>query len=228
MGLRADTEPCCKRPRKTHRTVTFTALTALMAATVAATMTVADETAEASTMTPEQLVEEVRDGGHVIFIRHVRTEKDYADQVNAVMGDCSTQRTLSEEGWRDARVIGDAFAELQIPVGDVISSQYCRAWQTADLVFGGYEKTADLNFEPAESYTDAQTAAMRDRVTPHLSKVPTAGVNTILVGHDDPFEAATGIYPEPMGVTFVIRPLGNEGFEVLGSIAPEDWPSLTD
>lgn len=224
MGLAADTKRCRKDRRTTHPTITFAALAAMMAAA----STAAGGAAWASAMTPEQLVEEMKGGGHIVFIRHVRTEKDYADQVNAVMGDCSTQRTLSEEGWRDARVIGDAFAQLQIPVGEVISSQYCRAWQTADLVFGSYDKTADLNFEPAETYTDAQTAAMRDRVTPHLSKPPAAGANTILVGHDDPFEAATGIYPEPMGVTFVIRPLGGEGFEVLGSIAPEDWPSLTD
>ena len=182
----------------------------------------------ASQMSGEQLVEELREGGHVIFIRHVRTEKDYADQVDAVMGDCSTQRTLSEGGWRDARTMADAFQDLEIPVGDVISSQYCRAWQTADLIFGVYDKTSDLNFEPAENYSDAQFAAMRDRVVPHLAKVPPAGVNTILVGHDDPFEAATGIYPEPMGVTFVIRPLGNNDFEVLGSIAPDEWPVLID
>lgn len=67
--------------------------------------------------------------------------------------------------------------------------------------------------------------AMRDRVVPHLAAAPEAGVNTILVGHDDPFDAATGIYPEPMGVTFVIRPGGGGSFEILASIAPDAWPT---
>lgn len=182
----------------------------------------------ASELSSAELVEAMRDGGYVIFIRHAQTEKDYADQIDAVMGDCSTQRTLSEAGWREAREIGAAFERLAIPVGDVVSSQYCRAWQTADLAFGRHAMDADLNFEPAEEYSPEQTTAMRERMVPHLSKKPAAGTNSVIVGHDDPFEAATGIYPEPMGVTFVIRPQGDGDFEVVGSIAPDAWPSTTD
>jgi len=180
-------------------------------------------------MSTEELIDAMRGGGHVIFIRHAQTEVDYADQVDAVMGDCSTQRTLSEAGWHEARTIGDAFDRLDIPVGDVISSEYCRAWQTADLAFGRYDKTADLNFAPAEDYTEEQIAAMRNRVVPHLAQPPADDdVNTVLVGHDDPFEAATGIYPEPMGVTYVIRPQGDGSFEILGSIAPDAWPETAE
>jgi phosphohistidine phosphatase SixA len=179
----------------------------------------------AQDMSAEDLVAAMQEGGHVIYIRHATTETDYADQVDATMGDCSTQRTLSEEGWDEAKDIGAAFALYDIPVGDVISSQYCRAWQTADLAFGRYEKNADLNFEPAEEYTEEQMQTMRDNVTPHLSAVPPKG-NTILVAHDDPFDAATGIYPEPMGVTFVIRPGGDGEFEVLGHIPPDGWKAL--
>ncbi len=172
---------------------------------------------------PEALIEALQGGGHVIFIRHAATEIDYADQVDAVMGDCSTQRSLSEAGWQDARNIGAAFTYYRIPVAEVISSEYCRSWQTADLAFGRYIKTSDLNFEPAEEYTDEQMAAMRERVTPHLAAEPPEGFNIVLVGHDDPFDAATGIYPEPMGVAFVLRPDGNGGFDVLGSIEPRAW-----
>jgi broad specificity phosphatase PhoE len=175
---------------------------------------------------PEALVDALRGGGHVVFIRHATTEKDYADQVEAVMGDCSTQRMLSEAGWREARDIGAAFERLGVPVGDVISSEYCRSWQTADLAFGRYAKTDAMNFEPAEAYTEEQVAAMRERMTPLLAATPAEGRNTVLIGHDDPFEAATGIYPEPMGVTFVLRPDGAGGFEVLGSIDPTTLVAL--
>jgi phosphohistidine phosphatase SixA len=178
----------------------------------------------AAEMSSEELIGKMKDGGYVIYIRHASTEKDYADQIDATMGDCSTQRTLSESGWKEARAIGKAFEKHGIPVGDVISSEYCRAWQTADLAFGRYSQNSDLNFEPAEEYTDEQFAAMRERVTPHLSKAPDSGMNTVLVGHDDPFEAATGIYPEPMGVTYVVLPKGDGEFEVVGSIAPTAWP----
>ena len=181
-------------------------------------------TGAAAEKSGEELVRALRDGGYVIFIRHATTEKDYADQIKAKMGDCSTQRVLSEAGWAEARAIGKAFERLGIPVGEVISSEYCRGWKTADLAFGRYNKTPDLNFEPAETYTAEQTKAMRDRMTPHLSRTPKKGVNTVLVGHDDPFEAATGTYPEPMGIAFVLLPKGSGKFEVVVSIKPDAWP----
>ena len=38
---------------------------------------------------------------------------------------------------------------------------------------------------------------MKKRVVPFLSTQPEKGKNTVIVAHDDPFEAATGIYPDP-------------------------------
>ena len=64
---------------------------------------------------------------------------------------------------------------------------------------------------------------MKKRVVPFLSTKPEKGKNTIIVAHDDPFEASTGIYPEPQGVCFILEPQGNEKFEILGQIAPGDW-----
>lgn len=174
---------------------------------------------------PDAIVDALRGGGHVVFIRHASTETDYADQISAVPGDCATQRMLSAKGWEEAKALGRAFVRLGIPVGHVVSSEYCRAWQTADLAFGRFDMTPALNFEPAEDYTPEQIEAMRKRVVPLLSAPPAPGTNTVIVGHDDPFEAATGIYPEPMGVAFALRPDGRGGFEILGSVAPDAWPS---
>ena len=206
------------RMQRNNRPASATLLAALLAMTAAS----------AEDMAPADLVAAVQDGGHVLYIRHASTETDYADQIDAVMGDCSTQRTLSEEGWAEALRIGAAFDRLEIPVGAVVSSEYCRAWQTAALAFGVYDKTSDLNFEPADPYTDEQMAAMRDRLTPHLSAVLAEGENTVLVGHDDPFDAATGIYPEPMGVTYVLRPGGDGDFEILGHIPPDAWDAVAN
>ena len=138
--------------------------------------------------TPEVLIQAMQEGGVVIFIRHTSTETDYADQVSADPLNCATQRTLSEAGWQDAIKIGESFAYFDIPVDEVISSQYCRAWQTASLAFGTYEKNPALNFEPAEEYTDAQIATMRDGVMGLMLLDLADGENRILVGHDDPFE----------------------------------------
>lgn len=178
-------------------------------------------------MTAAELLNALRRGGFVIYIRHAQTEKDYADQINAVMGDCSTQRMLSEVGWQQSRAIGAAFRQHSIPVGDVISSQYCRAWQTADLAFGKYEKNAALNFPKAEDYTPEQEAEMKAQLTPLLTATPKAGTNTVIVGHDDLFEAATGIYPAPQGMAYVVKPDGKGGFELIANLLPDEWEKLS-
>ncbi|MGL4321563.1 MAG: hypothetical protein ACRCS3_11925 [Paracoccaceae bacterium] len=179
---------------------------------------------DAPTLPPADLVAQLQQGGLILYIRHAQTEADFADQLTADPTLCGTQRVLSEGGWHQARGLGASIAALNIPVGDVISSQYCRAWQSADLAFGRYRKDAALNFEKAEDYTPEQITAMRERVLPVLATPIAAGTNLVVVGHDDPFEAVTGIYPEPQGVTFVLRQT-DTGVEVLGSIAPDAWPA---
>ncbi|MEM8739727.1 MAG: histidine phosphatase family protein [Planctomycetota bacterium] len=175
---------------------------------------------------PQGLLEQIRAGGHVIYFRHAQTEKDYADQVTADPNDGSTQRVLSETGWHQAKSIGAAFRDLNIPVGVVYSSEYFRAWQTADLAFGRYEKQPDLNFLPHEDYTAEQVEEMKRRMMPFLTAAPEAEKNTVIVGHDDPFEAATGIYPEPQGVAYVLKPDGDSGFSVVGRVGPEEWADM--
>jgi phosphohistidine phosphatase SixA len=119
---------------------------------------------------------------------------------------------LSEVGWQQSRTIGQAFQKSAIPVGEVIASQYCRAWQTANLALGKYVKNSALNFPKAEDYTPEQEAQMKAQLMPLLTAVPRAGTNTIIVGHDDVFEAATGIYPSPQGMAYVVRPDGKGSF----------------
>ena len=174
-----------------------------------------------------ELVDALKKGGYVVFFRHGQTAKDYADQAdpNMKLDDCSTQRRLNDVGKGQAKAIGEAFTKYGIPVGDVITSQYCRAWETADLAFGKHEENPALNFEPAEEYTDEQVERMKNNLTPLLSAEPADGENTVLVGHDDVFEAATGIYPEPQGIAYVVKPTGN-GFELVANVKAEEWGTL--
>jgi phosphohistidine phosphatase SixA len=173
-----------------------------------------------------QLVSALRQGGYIIFFRHAQTEKDYADQVSAVMGKCDTQRMLSEEGWKQSRMIGEGFEKLKLPVGKVYSSEYCRAWQTADLAFGRYEKVTGLNFPKAAEYTEAQTAQMRSGIMPMLTAPPAPGTNTVIVGHDDVFEAATGIYPEPQGMAYILKAMPDGKLDIVANMLPDEWLKL--
>ena len=174
-------------------------------------------------LSKEAIIKRMQEGGLVLYFRHTSTETDYADQVKADVNNGSTQRVLSEKGWHEAVNIGRAFRLYNIPIEKVLSSEYFRAWQTAWLAFGEYEKRADLNFLPHENYSKQQMAKMKKRVIPYLSQKPAKGKNTVIVAHDDPFEATTGIYPEPMGVCYILEPRGSGKFEILGKVAPSEW-----
>jgi phosphohistidine phosphatase SixA len=175
-----------------------------------------------------ELVSALQQGGHIIYFRHAQTEKDYADQADPKMklDDCETQRKLNDVGIKQAKDIGAAFTAKKIPVGEVITSEYCRAWKTADLAFGKHKKNPKLNFLPFEEYTEAQVAEMKANVTPLLTAVPPSGKNTVIVGHDDIFEAGTGIYPAPQGMAYVLTPDGKGGFTIQANLLPEDWAKL--
>ena len=141
------------------------------------------------------------------------------------LNDCSTQRKLSIDGIEEAQTMGLAFAKKEIPVGTVITSQYCRAWKTANLAFGRVDKKDDrLNFLPFENYTDQQVMLMKTRVIPLLSDLPADDFNTVIVGHDDLFEAATGIYPEPQGIAYVLKP--DCSFTLVSNMLPKEWNEL--
>ena len=174
---------------------------------------------------PSELLTKLKEGGYVIYFRHAQTIRDYADQADPKMrlNDCNTQRKLSSIGIQQAKEIGASFKRNNIPINQVISSDYCRSWKTAKLAFGQYNKNSKLNFLPFEEYTSDQVKEMRSNLNPFLSAKPPKGKNTVIVGHDDLFEAATGIYPKPQGIAYVVLPYGNGSYKVLGKILPNEW-----
>ncbi|WP_228025224.1 histidine phosphatase family protein [cf. Phormidesmis sp. LEGE 11477] len=176
----------------------------------------------------EALLDDLQDGGYVIYFRHAQTERDFADQVTADVNNFSTQRVLSEIGIQQSLVIGEGFERSQIPYDDVITSDYGRAVKTAAIAFGEYQKDSDLNFLPFEDYTDAQIEEMRVNVTPFLTMVPEVATNTIVVGHDDLFEAGTGIYPDPQGIAYLLKPDGSGSFDIIANLLPEEWIELSE
>lgn len=216
-----------KSSRTEHISLKNTVASALLSLGILAThSTLGSPHALADDLAPNKIAAMLAEGGYIVYVRHTSTEKDYADQLTADVNNCSTQRTLSEKGWDEAGLIGASFNILKIPVGSIYSSEYCRAWKTARLAFGIPVKRPALNFEKAEEYTPEQINTMRDNVNPFLIQHPLEGTNTVIVGHDDPFEAATGIYPEPQGVAYVIKPLESNEFKIVGSIAPTQWSGI--
>ncbi len=78
----------------------------------------------------------LRQPGAIVLFRHAHAPGT-GDPAGFTLGDCATQRNLDHKGRAEAEAIGAAFRARQVSVGRVVSSQWCRARETAELAFGG-------------------------------------------------------------------------------------------
>jgi phosphohistidine phosphatase SixA len=169
-----------------------------------------------------EMLNDLRGGGYVLYVRHARTDRSQEDADPIDPADCKTQRNLSEQGRADAANIGEIWKALDIPVSEIMSSEYCRTKETAQAAFG--EPTV-IPFAELETTLDEL-----------LATAPAEGTNTIIVGHVDLLEKVTGIQiPEEVrlneGDALIYRPIaggvmGDAGYEMVGRISFRNWADL--
>jgi virginiamycin B lyase len=160
----------------------------------------------------------------VLVLRHAITDQSKQDEDPVDLADCSTQRLLSDEGRAQARAVGRAVKRLDIPIGSVLMSRFCRTRETARLAFGrGTVSPALLNTitSPHDARWRAQIAAARRL----LGTRPASGTNTALVTHGVVVTDTTGLDLDE-GELLVFRPLGNSRFRLVGRIPADAWNSL--
>jgi phosphohistidine phosphatase SixA len=166
------------------------------------------------------LVEALRGGGYVLYFRHAATDQAQTDTDTQNLQDCSKQRNLNEQGRAQARAIGESFLSLNIPVGQVWSSEYCRARDTAMLAFGEADVTPDLTGFPDE-LREQRIAALRQM----LSTPPEPGTNTVLVAHGFNISNTANITIEE-GEAAIFASLGEDSFKLVARVLPDDWAKL--
>jgi phosphohistidine phosphatase SixA len=173
----------------------------------------------ANAQEPGLTVEDLRQGGYVIFFRHMHADdgQDASPTVN--LDDCTTQRNLSLQGLRDARTVGQAFRVLRIPVGQVHTSEYCRAIESARIAFGRAEPDPRLNFCCPDTRPFDQNARVAFLYAV-LVTVPPTGVNTVIVGHAGDIMADL-----EMGEAGIYLPDGAGNFQRVARVRPGEWMS---
>jgi phosphohistidine phosphatase SixA len=173
---------------------------------------------------PPTLVD-LRQGGFVIFFRHVATDPATADRDRAGLGDCERQAILSDAGRADARAIGDAFRRLGIPVGEVRSSPWCRALDTARLAFGRAEPEPMLASIHGATDDAALRAGLIAALKAMLARPASPGSNTVLVGHGFNLAGAARV-PLAQGEAALFRPDGRGGFDLVAKVGARQWATL--
>ena len=143
----------------------------------------------------------LREGGYVLLMRHAQTEPGVGDPSNFRIGDCSTQRNLSEAGREQSRRVATAFAREGIRIDDVRSSAWCRCVDTAELAFGKHTVWNPINsFFGRSGAGDTQTREVMDA----LKGFKGPG-NVALVTHQVNITALTGGFTS-MGEMLLTRP----------------------
>ena len=153
-------------------------------------------------------------GGAIALFRHANAPGG-GDPAGMRLGDCTTQRNLDEAGRQQARRIGEAFRKREIAVGAVLTSQWCRTTETANLAFPGKARPEPIfnSFFDARSNGPAQTRDARAL----LSRW--AGPGALVVStHQVNITGLTGIVPAS-GEGIVVRVTGGE-VAVIGRIRP--------
>ena len=137
------------------------------------------------------------------LIRHAATESGLGDPPGFVIGQCRTQRNLSEAGRQSSLAFGTWLQAQKFKPDAVRSSQWCRCQDTARLAFGGYEDWPALNSTFAGQ---GDSAAQQQTLREHLLALP-VGRTEVWVTHQVIMTALTGAYPE-MGEGFLVDAQG--------------------
>jgi broad specificity phosphatase PhoE len=177
------------------------------------------------------LIDALRQGGYTLYFRHAATDWSQEDHVRAA-GDWTScdparMRQLSDGGRAQARSLGESIRSLDIPVGRVLSSEYCRARETAELMnLGSVEPTRSIMNMRAAELVGGRSAVI-ERARREIGKIPEEGTNTVIVAHGNLMRSATGEYTGEGGAA-VFEPQGDSTFTLVATIASEDWARLVD
>ncbi len=164
-------------------------------------------------LTGVALVEALRRGGYVLYLRHAETGE--------VSEDCN-KSNLTEAGRNEAKRIGNAIRALRLPIDKIISSDICRVIETAKLMdVAAVEINEDLRNGPKRP--DHQIHDARNRL---LATVPAPGTNRLLAGHMQAGQSPDDRLFLDMGEIIVFRPVTGNRPQPVARVRANEWNEL--
>lgn len=155
----------------------------------------------------------LRQGGKVVLLRHAHVE--IREGIGHLApGHCDEEVNLSQRGEKQARQIGKAFRAHGVPVGEVLTSPYCRCIDTGRIAFGSATPVPYLRPPGTVSEAQAevdQAGLMKAILTHH------APTNLVMITHDLNIAGVVLEDTVRMGEFFVVEPKGDH-LDIVGSI----------
>jgi 8-oxo-(d)GTP phosphatase len=160
-----------------------------------------------------EMLADLSEPGTLLLLRHALAPGT-GDPPGFVLGDCSTQRNLSDAGREQARALGERLRQAGIVQARIYSSRWCRCMETAELLdLGPVQPLPALDsFFQDRSQGAARTQAARN----FLDELP-AGPPVILVTHQVNITGLTGQFTASgSGVLARVPAPGDGDLELLG------------
>ena len=143
---------------------------------------------------------EIMKGGYILHFRHAERDKWIDVQMyDAIESDIhqngdnesryaendyfANAVCLNERGKIQARAMGESLNHIGLPIGNVISSVSCRARQTAELAFGGYEKMERILVHRGP-YNENEKERVKKLKDLYQNLIIENGTNTIVSSHN--------------------------------------------
>ena len=206
----------------TTQTLTTIALSCVLSATFSVTAAHASDAP-----TDRQLVQALQAGGLVIVFRHGATFPDQADTDPLNFDDIGAQRLLNDKGKALAKALGEAFRQIGVPIGEVYTSKYNRAYQTAVLAgFENIEKTADVT-EGGLVVSPNENARRAEAFRKLVSTPPRAGTNSLIISHRPNIVDALGKdwFDVKEGEASIFRP-ENGAYKLVARVQMDEWARI--
>ncbi|MEO1191890.1 MAG: histidine phosphatase family protein [Pseudomonadota bacterium] len=165
------------------------------------------------------LLQELQAGTLVIYFRHGATTWSGIDRIDWPR---ERQRLLSDRGIAQSELIGQSFRDLGLPVGEVLASPFARCRDMAEIAFGRVEERMELIGLLSDS---AGRAARTQYLEAQVARSTEGAGNRVIVSHRSNISSVAGVALGE-GDAVVLRPSAEGGFEVLETLAPEDWAGL--
>jgi Histidine phosphatase superfamily (branch 1) len=159
----------------------------------------------------------LRQGGVVVAFRHALAPGTF-DPPNFRLGECSTQRNLSDDGRAQARRIGAWFRERQLTPIRVRSSPWCRCLETAQLAFAASGPSVPwAALGSPRGATETTNAASLAELRAAVKAVPRAAGFEVWVTHMFVLSDLVG-QNSVSGEGLLLAPDARDGIEVLGRL----------
>jgi phosphohistidine phosphatase SixA len=174
------------------------------------------------------LMPALRGGGFVIVVRHGATFPEQADTDPLNFDNIAAQRNLNDRGKALAKAFGGAVRHAGIPIGEVFTSKYNRAYETAVIAgFTAIKTTADIT-EGGLVVSPNENNRRSDAFRKLLGTAPTPGTNTILITHKPNIVDALGKewFDVKEGEASIFKPTDGK-YQLVARVQMEDWPKLT-